>query len=159
MLGLSVNWDSSACSRTPSNNDTFIMWIGIHKEVSSNMLILLLVDWAEQLWNVKRRRRDIFRDTYIWCFSRQNTAIQHSSLIMTWLRYTMKNWSRLHLNHYGLWTIFASNIVSEILIFIQSLPFLKNTAQKIKFCITDFFSKWDQIRSFLRIGHIYWRNL
>ena len=112
---------------------------------------MLLVDWAEQLWSVKRRRRDIFRDTHIWCFSRQNTAIQHSSLIMTWLRYTMKNWSRLHLNHYGLWTIFASNIVSEILIFIQSLPFLKNTAQKIKFCITDFFSKWDQIRSFLRI--------
>ena len=33
------------------------------------------------------------------------------------------------------------------------------TAQKVKFSIKDFFSKCDQIRSFLRIfGHIYWSN-
>ena len=27
----------------------------------------------------------------------------------------------------------------------------QNTAQKMKFCIMDFYSKYDQIRSFLRI--------
>ena len=32
---------------------------------------------------------------------------------------------------------------------------LSNTAQKMKFSIKDFFSKFDQIRSFLRI----WSNL
>ena len=32
------------------------------------------------------------------------------------------------------------------------------TAQKMKFSIKDFFSKCGQIRSFLRFGHIYWRN-
>ena len=32
------------------------------------------------------------------------------------------------------------------------------TAQKMKFSIKDFFSKWDQIRRFLRIGHICWKN-
>ena len=32
------------------------------------------------------------------------------------------------------------------------------TAQKMKFSIKDFFSKCDQIRRFLQIGHIYWRN-
>ena len=32
------------------------------------------------------------------------------------------------------------------------------TAQKMKFSIKDYFSKYDQIRSFLRFGHIYWRN-
>ena len=31
-------------------------------------------------------------------------------------------------------------------------------AQKLKFSIKDFFSKCDQIRSFLRFGHIYLRN-
>ena len=30
-----------------------------------------------------------------------------------------------------------------------------DTAQKIKFSIQDFFSKYDQIR---KLGHIYWRN-
>ena len=34
----------------------------------------------------------------------------------------------------------------------------KRTAQKMKFSVKDFFSKYDQIRSFLWIGHIYWRN-
>ena len=32
------------------------------------------------------------------------------------------------------------------------------TAQKMKFSIKDFFSKCYQVRSFLRFGHIYWRN-
>ena len=32
------------------------------------------------------------------------------------------------------------------------------SARKIKFSIKDFFNKCDQIRSFLRIWHIYWRN-
>ena len=39
------------------------------------------------------------------------------------------------------------------------------TAQKMKFSITDFFSKFDQIRRncgfghiYWRFGHIYWRN-
>ena len=40
---------------------------------------LLLV---EQLWIVKTRKRDTFRNTYIWSFSRQNIAIQHSSLMI-----------------------------------------------------------------------------
>ena len=40
---------------------------------------LLLV---EQLWIVKTRKRDTFRNTYIWRFSRQNIAIQHSPLMM-----------------------------------------------------------------------------
>ena len=32
------------------------------------------------------------------------------------------------------------------------------TAQKMKFFFKDFFSKCDQIRKNLPIGHIYWRN-
>ena len=35
---------------------------------------------------------------------------------------------------------------------------IANTAQKIKFSIKEFFSKCDQSLSFLRFGHIYWRN-
>ena len=34
----------------------------------------------------------------------------------------------------------------------------ENTAQKIMFSVKGFFSKCDQIHSFLRIGHIYWGN-
>ena len=33
-----------------------------------------------------------------------------------------------------------------------------DTAQKMKFSIKNFFSKYDQIRRKLRLGHIYWRN-
>ena len=36
---------------------------------------------------------------------------------------------------------------------------IRKTAQKMKFSIKDFFSKCDQIRSFLcGFGHIYWKN-
>ena len=31
-------------------------------------------------------------------------------------------------------------------------------AQKMKFSIKNFFNKCDQIRSFLRIKYIYWKN-
>ena len=39
-------------------------------------------------------------------------------------------------------------MVLNILLTISSK---QNTAQKMKFCIMDFYSKYDQIRSFLRI--------
>ena len=38
---------------------------------------------------------------------------------------------------------------------IQFDIIINSTAQKMKFSITDFFSKCDQIRCFLGFGHIY----
>ena len=48
--------------------------------------------------------------------------------------------------------LYISSILASPL---KSLSLVTNTAQKLKFSIKDFFSKFDQIRSFLRIGHIY----
>ena len=41
---------------------------------------------------------------------------------------------------------------------IQFDIIINSTTQKMKFSITDLFSKCDQIRCFFGFGHIYWRN-
>ena len=47
--------------------------------------------------------------------------------------------------------------ISKVFTFLSTLPV---TAQKIKFSIKDFFSKYDQIRSLLRIwSHLLKRSL
>ena len=46
----------------------------------------------------------------------------------------------------------------DLLIIQPWLNFCTNTAQKLKFSVKDFFSKYEQLRSFVRFGHIYWRN-
>ena len=51
-----------------------------------------------------------------------------------------------------------NNILLSAITFSCDIPRKCYTAQKIKFSIKDFFSKCDQILSFLGFGHIYGRN-
>ena len=57
------------------------------------------------------------------------------------------------------WTAVFEQIICLWMYFVLSMLSGLNTAQKMKFSIKDFFSKFDQIHSFLRFGLRIWSHL
>ena len=72
-----------------------------------------------------------------------------------------KKWKFVCARH-SIFLFFYLLIYVDMYIFTSLQFYVKNyhthTAQNMKFSIKDFFIKCDQILSFLRICHIYWRN-
>ena len=85
-------------------------------------------------------------------------------MVIKKLSYVNKVWELNLTTSYMQYNISDSQVLvwcfALIILTMASLDilFLYSTTQKMKFSIKDFFSKCDQIRSFLRIGHICWRN-
>ena len=78
------------------------------------------------------------------------------------LWWTAMKWSPLwgkFSKFYQMLVIIGAYRQRNIFVHRQRIRDAINTAQKWTFFIKDFFSKCDQIRGKLRIGHIHWRNL